>query len=646
MAEYLAPGVYVEEVSFRQKTIEGVSTSTAGFIGPARFGPVFGPPPLLTSFLDYERIYGGIDQLQYDGSIVHNYLAHAVRAFFENGGSRLYVTRAYEAEEPATGEPEDPWKNHGVASVGSPAEVTFRARYPGRAGNFRVTFDFRVGPNIYFYLPGMAGQLPSGVLRGALPGDTLLVETADSPPSFDLYWLEPAFDDARKIDTYRLRKENPTVDEDAAPLVTTLGPGMQAHVVTVNVTVGGLGRFTSDEFWEALGFHPQAGATDRRGLQSVFAEDPENRSAALSIPLVMETTLGNGVDLLSALLRSILDAVQSPPPGVGELLNDYLLDPPDGIQRPVQVTLRLTGGSDGEPPGVAAWEGDSDDEGNKSGLQSFEDIDDISIVAAPGSTDAAITGDPDVSDTIQQLVISHCERMRYRIAILDSRPGDLVGDVREYRGTMDTKHAALYYPWIGILDPFTEREISVPPSGFIAGIYARNDVERGVHKSPANEVVRLAIDFDIRLNKAQQDVLNPEGVNCLRFFAGRGFRVWGARTMTSDPEWKYVALRRYFAFLEHSIDKGTQWAVFEPNGRLLWDNVRRTIEDFLFSEWKNGHLLGDKPEEAYFVRCDLSTMTQNDLDNGRLVCLVGVAPLRPAEFVIFRIGQKTLTTRT
>ena len=143
------------------------------------------------------------------------------------------------------------------------------------------------------------------------------------------------------------------------------------------------------------------------------------------------------------------------------------------------------------------------------------------------------------------------------------------------------------------------------------------------------------------VNKAQQELLNPEGINCFRYYEGRGMRLWGARTMSSDPEWKYVNVRRYFAYLEHSIDKGTQWAVFEPNGERLWANVRRTIEDFLFNEWQMGALLGDKPEKAYFVRCDRSTMTQNDLDNGRLVCLIGVAPLKPAEFVIFRIGQWT-----
>jgi phage tail sheath protein FI len=179
----------------------------------------------------------------------------------------------------------------------------------------------------------------------------------------------------------------------------------------------------------------------------------------------------------------------------------------------------------------------------------------------------------------------------------------------------------------------------------MAGIYARNDVEIGVHKAPANEVVRNAIGLEVLINKAQQDVLNPLGINCIRFFEGRGIRVWGARTISSDPEWKYLNIRRYFAFLEASIDRSTQWAVFEPNGERLWANIRRTVESFLANEWKEGHLAGTKVEEAFFVRCDRSTMTQNDLDNGRLICLIGVAPLYPAEFVIFRIGQWTADRR-
>ncbi len=183
--------------------------------------------------------------------------------------------------------------------------------------------------------------------------------------------------------------------------------------------------------------------------------------------------------------------------------------------------------------------------------------------------------------------------------------------------------------------------LNLPPSGFLCGIYAATDMAQSVNKAPANEVLVGALGLEQALTKAQQEVLNPEGINCLRFFEGRGNRVWGARTISSDPEWKYLSVRRYFNYLEGSIDRGLQWVVFEPNGEALWANVRRTVEDFLFNEWRNGTLMGTRPAEAFFVRCDRSTMTQADLDNGRLVCLIGVAPIRPAEFVIFRIGQWT-----
>jgi len=274
-------------------------------------------------------------------------------------------------------------------------------------------------------------------------------------------------------------------------------------------------------------------------------------------------------------------------------------------------------------------------------------LDDISIVAAPGSsayTDAA---------GIQRLLISHAEgRRRYRIAVLDTAARLNPGAARTERAVIDSKYAAMYYPWVVISNPNARpgrddipREIALPPSGFLCGIYARNDIERGVFKAPANEVVRGALRFEREISTGEQEMLNPLGVNCLRFFPGRGYRVWGARTASSDPEWKYVNVRRYFNYLEASIDRGTQWAVFEPNGERLWANVRTTIADYLYNEWVTGALLGSKPDQAFFVRCDRSTMTQNDLDNGRLICLVGVAALKPAEFVIFRIGQKTADAR-
>lgn len=280
-------------------------------------------------------------------------------------------------------------------------------------------------------------------------------------------------------------------------------------------------------------------------------------------------------------------------------------------------------------------------------LGELSGLEDISIVAAPGSSAYA------EAQAINNVVISHAESRRaYRIAVLDLPRDQTPGQARTLRGLIDSRYAAVYYPWVVVPNPLARpgredipRELALPPSGFVSGIYARNDVERGVWKAPANEVVRGALRFELDINFAQQEMLNPVGVNCLRYLSGRGFRVWGARLASSDPEWKYVNVRRYFNYLESSIDRGTQWAVFEPNGERLWANVRQTISDYLYNEWRNGALLGTKTEEAYFVRCDRSTMTQNDLDNGRLVCLIGVAVIKPAEFVIFRIGQKTADAR-
>ena len=299
-----------------------------------------------------------------------------------------------------------------------------------------------------------------------------------------------------------------------------------------------------------------------------------------------------------------------------------------------EFSIPLVGGSDGAMPGAAAYQ---------TALNELARLEDIAIVAAPGCSAATDFA------TIQQALIGHAEARRaYRIAVLDTPPEIEVAGARAVRGQIDSKYAALYYPWVVVANPLAQpgrddipKEITLPPSGFVCGIYARNDVERGVHKAPANEIVRGALRFETDVNFDEQGVLNPIGVNCLRYLSGRGYRVWGARTASSDPEWKYVNIRRYFNYLEASIDRSTQWAVFEPNGERLWANVRQTVTDFLYNEWKNGALLGAKPEEAFFVRCDRSTMTQNDLDNGRLICLIGVAAIKPAEFVIFRIGQKT-----
>ncbi|HKD14607.1 MAG TPA: phage tail sheath subtilisin-like domain-containing protein [Candidatus Angelobacter sp.] len=274
-------------------------------------------------------------------------------------------------------------------------------------------------------------------------------------------------------------------------------------------------------------------------------------------------------------------------------------------------------------------------------LKSLESVDEVAMIAAPGYSIF------DQNGAIMQELVNHVEKPRaYRVAVLEIPPA--VKDPKTVRAKINSSYAAFYHPWLYGLTPGKPKtskkdtKLLLPPSGFVCGIYARNDFERGVFKAPANLPVLGAVGPERTISAAEQRTLTELGINLFRVFPGKGTVLWGARTATSDPEWKYINLRRYFAYLEHSIDRGTQWAVFENNGEALWSAVRRTIEDFLVNEWQNGALVGSKPNEAFFVRCDRTTMTQNDLDNGRLICLVGVAAIKPAEFVIIRITQQTI----
>jgi phage tail sheath protein FI len=646
MPEYLAPGVYVEETSFRAKSIEGVSTTTTGFIGPTRYGPLDLEPDIITSLVEFERTYGDRERLVFieeDGTTTEmdNWMWHGARAFFEEGGKRLYVSRVYEG----IGSP--PELGFSRATVGSPSGLNVRARFPGRAGDARVTFTFNVGQNVLVDLDPTGGVTPG--VRSLVDRDVVLIRDITSPPTSPASrGFFVALRDAQN-QTWNFSATGETSDSPLIALVDLDPRITDVRVVTVAVSVDpfvpGAASFSERD----LPLDPQhlrAGTPD--SLFDAFAthqRDPDDPNAkfianlgrARTVPIVIENAanLTDGVAVLNAFLNDA-DA-----PGSPTLIN--AIEQVDASAQERSLIKVISGGHDGARPGAIAYGGQVDPVTDlKTGLQQFEDLEDISIVAAPGSTfgfeEAGYNAN---ARSIVSLLINHAQRMKYRIAVIDSGNNQSIGQVRAMRAQYDSTYAALYYPWVRVIDPLTQREIYAPPSGFVAGIYARNDINRAVYKAPANEVVNLALGFERFLNKSQQEVLNPEGINCFRFFEGRGMRLWGARTISSDPEWKYVNLRRYFAYLERSIDRGTQWAVFEPNGDQLWANVRRTIEDFLLNEWQNGALLGDKPEKAYFVKCDRSTMSQNDLDNGRLIVLVGVAALRPAEFVIFRIGQWT-----
>ena len=809
MPEYLAPGVYVEETSFRAKSIEGVSTSTTGLVGPTRKGPLEGIPELITSFGDFERIYGGLANLDLGGTSRINYLAHAVRNYFNEGGSRLYVSRVFLANQ---GE-------DSKAAVDIIADqVKFISRYPGDAGNGRLTVRQVATPATKSILenapegtlvrrggnsPAVPAQIEGGLAPFSIPNDGVLRLVVGGINVDITFHGDPAevFGTVALSDPVNLDDENTTLEltidgrvqtvslptgstprdqfisilnqairrgyarlandgegeggEPANRLV--IGSDRQGTQATVTVTanselgiaadttvtgndnvennVGDLSRVTPSEIDALLqeGNRPEANraraslsASGRLVLTTVATgenatlaiADPGDNSVHEQLGLEVggeaaQGTPGTAViyyikqgtnyqdssdtpetlDLSSLqigeaeILTLTVNAAEkltseqvreeekygnemtyeemgfdkNHPRWVGNVLkakpdrrlddlqNLYAVEIGDNVNgfqlraglfpSSTENSFTLSGGNDGSVPIQSTYE---------AALLELEKLEDISIVAAPGySTYQDYQG-------IQGALITHAERRRaYRIAVLDSRSELTPTTVLQERSQIDSKYAAFYYPWVVVSNPLFRpgyenipREIKLPPSAFICGIYARNDVERGVYKAPANEVMRGALRFEYPVNFAEQQTLNPFGVNCLRFFPGRGYRVWGARTASSDPEWKYVSIRRYFIYLEQSIDRGTQWAVFEPNGERLWANVRSTISDFLYNEWVSGALLGSSTQEAFFVRCDRSTMTQNDLDNGRLICLIGVAALKPAEFVIFRIGQKTADARS
>ncbi|MFE9722767.1 phage tail sheath family protein [Streptomyces sp. NPDC005794] len=284
------------------------------------------------------------------------------------------------------------------------------------------------------------------------------------------------------------------------------------------------------------------------------------------------------------------------------------------------------------------------DAGARTGFGGLETIDEITMVAVPDLMSSYERGDIDDEGlrTVQLAVISHCEQMGDRVAVLDTPPGLSAQQVRTWRNDeagYDSRYATLYYPWVRVFDPATGRNATVPPSGHIAGVWARSDAERGVHKAPANEVIRGAVDLALRLSKGEQDLLNPIGVNCVRAFPGRGIRIWGARTLSSDPAWRYLNVRRLFNYLEESILLGTQWVVFEPNDDRLWSSIRRNVSAFLTEEWRRGALFGRTATEAFYVKCDRDNNPQESIDQGRVVCEIGVSPVKPAEFVVFRLAQ-------
>jgi uncharacterized protein len=305
-------------------------------------------------------------------------------------------------------------------------------------------------------------------------------------------------------------------------------------------------------------------------------------------------------------------------------------------EQPLMIEKKLL-----EAPTASDFRGDVSE---RKGVEGLEVLDDVTMLVVPDLM-TTMPGEKlnlDMVKAVQSMMIAHCERMGDRVAILDAPPDLTPQEVKKWRmdiAGFDSSYAAMYYPWVKVMDPATEQMTNMPSSGHVAGLWARNDNTRGVHKAPANEVLQGVVGLAYQVTKGEQDTLNPIGVNCVRGFPGRGIRVWGARTLSSDPAWRYINVRRLFNYVEKSIEGGTQWVVFEPNNRKLWARVSRDVSAFLRTVWRDGALFGSAPSEAFYVKCDDELNPSESRDLGRLIIEIGLAPVKPAEFVIFRISQ-------
>lgn len=585
MAEYLSPGVYVEEYDSGATPMQGVSTSTAGFVGLAERGPVIGQPQLVTSFADYKRMYGGyLSQAAYGSN---RFLPYAVEQFFANGGARAYIMRAVPGDAKA-----------GSRTTGV---LKLTAANPGAwAEDLRVV----VTP---------ASKAKTQVL--AVNGADLTLKNADGFNPGDVVEL---FDGktAAHATVKSVLDKVVTLDAPCTLDVADTKVGTAKYIKTCEITLTARLGETVETF-ENLSLKPDA-------LNNVCVK------TAKSDLICVEVTAAKA-PAAPAPKEKDKDGKEIPAPAPkAASIVPYELCGGSGSE----LVLTLQGGSNGSVLTVTpdAFLGKDDGPGKRTGLQAFQENGNVSIMAIPGVT----------APEVQASLIAFCENKKSCFAILDV-PMELkkTNDVANFRDMYDSTYAAMYHPWLEMYDAGSKRSAYFPPSGAMAGIYARTDIERGVHKAPANEVVRGCTGLSCAYNEGEQDILNPIGVNLIRAFTGRGIRVWGARTISSNGLWKYLNVRRLFIYVEESIKANTNWVVFEPNSTTLWNRVTRTIETFLATCWRDGALAGSTPSEAFFVECGPTTMTQDDIDNGRLICQIGIAPVKPAEFVIFRITQKT-----
>jgi uncharacterized protein len=520
MPEYLSPGIYVEEVNAGPRPIEGVGTAMAAFVGFAPGGPA-NKPMLITNWSQYVETFGTLEEGgKRNPYMSGSFLAHAVYGYFNNGGTRCYVTRV-------------------VPTSGKKDEAAASAQLPSRASK----------------------AIPSLTISSKGSASSDIQVEVSRPPSEDS-------------------------DEGA---------------FTLRIKMGG-----SEEFFDNVILGKGGKGAKSKPLAEAIA-------TSQIITIVEEKTTGSLAERA---------------PEVGT----YVIKANQMTAMPMVQSSHFVG-----------------DVSDRSGLEGLEVAEDVTMLCAPDLMAAYQQGmiDKDGVKAVQLAMMNHCERVGGRMAILDPLPDLTPQEVKKWRekeSNFDSKSAALYYPWVKVDDPLTGRPLAIPPSGHMAGVWARTDNERGVWKAPANEIARGVLEPVIQVTKGEQDTLNPSGINCIRSFTGMGVRVWGARTLSSDPQWRYINVRRLFNFVEKSIERGTQWVVFEPNDLNTWERLKRDIRAFLTGTWRDGALFGTTTAQAFFVKCDAELNPQDVRDRGQLVVEIGIAPVKPAEFVVYRFQQYSEST--
>jgi uncharacterized protein len=625
MPQYLTPGVYVEEIPSASKPIEGVSTSVAAFVGIAPFGPM-NTAVQIANWGQFERTFGNPYDPKAGPFMKGAYLAHAVYGFFHNGGNLCYVVRVGAGS--AAGAPQAELPAEGDTAMG-PFRVVARADVPGPINVTLIEEE-----------PGTNDKEKIARAEKMLSGDGDDEKGADEKAADDKAADDKAADDKAADDK---AADDKAADEkgDSKEIATADSNGGRMIPPTYTMVV-------------------------------TRAEDPKKASAAPPAPAPEAADAADAAASKKTPPAGTGDAAKATPAG-GELPT---AEKPDDL-RQILIGLTLESGSNfivtkvnrdakwialeetgpapigARPeltPGTQTLEHGgqlkplvaNDVTGsvtNRTGVAGLAAIDEITMVCVP---DIMAVTDKDQRTALQGAMVAHCDEMRDRMAIVDAPKDMSPQEVGDWRGALpwgDSKFAALYYPWLEVMDPIDNQPIMIPPCGHMAGVWARTDGTRGVHKAPANEAVMGITGLAYQVTDSEQELLNPNGVNCIRAFPGRGIRVWGARTMSSDPEWTYINVRRLFNFVSESINEGTQWAVFEPNDASLWTQLRISSTNFLTRIWRDGALFGATPGEAFYVKCDAETNPPDLVEAGQVTVEIGIAPVKPAEFVVFRISQ-------